>query len=89
MRNRGSKILGRDTFPHIGPNMAHPYGHVYAHTGIALCWLIRPVDPQKYLVYPGPPPTDFVRGMSNVANFVKVSVSGGPYEGRVHPVVDM
>jgi len=39
------------------------------------------------LVYPGP--HRFCTGMSNVANFVKVSVLGAPYEGRVHPVVEM
>jgi len=38
----------------------------------------RPMDPQKFSVYPGPPPHILYRGTPNVANFVKVTVVRGP-----------
>ena len=47
-------------------------GQIYTHTVMALCWLIRPVDPQKYSVYSGPPPlTDFVQWHVKCGEFGK------------------
>ena len=68
-----------DIGPHCGP-----LGEtIYAFTLIVLCPLIRPMNPWKYLVYPGlSPPTDFVQGD---VEYGELRIS---YRFRGHPVGD-